>query len=115
MIKVLYKNGAKVVREDRQISPLSLSIKYGNFFAPMFLLSLKEVIESLDDYLELLNTLIYTISTGSFELFKLIIQIIQPDSLETPPCDNLNYDDPNDKEILKAMQINTNYSLLHYA
>lgn len=115
MVKLLYKAGASVTRDDRKVSPLSLSIKYGNFFVPAYLLSLKEVIESLDVYTELHQTLIYAISLGSYEMFKLVIDITQPPSLEIAPGESVDFMNPNDPYLLETMNNDLNYSLLHYA
>ena len=80
-----------------------------------YLLSLDEVIQNLMDHDEVMKTLIYVVATGSFQVFKFIIELIDPESLQMSIEGNMTQIFPKRKQLLNDINISTNYSLMHYA
>lgn len=101
----------------RKLLLISVSVYYVSFLNLnlfRFLLSLDEVLKSLLDHTEMMKTFIYTVSTGSIQIFKLLIELLEPESLRMPVTNDLNFMFNADKHISKTLKFDTSYSLLHY-
>ena len=80
-----------------------------------FLLSLDEVIQSLSSQLEMWRTLVYVVAIGSYQIFKFIIELIEPESLRMPIESISLTSKSNEESISKAINFDITYSLMHYA
>ena len=63
----------------------------------------------------MLKTFVFVIAIGSYQIFKFIIELVEPESLRMP-IDNIPTSSKvNEIKIPKAINFDTTYSLMHYA
>ena len=63
----------------------------------------------------MMKTLIYVVSTGSVQIFNLLMELLKPDSLRMPFTGQPQYLKPQEREIPRSFEFSLSYSLLHYA
>jgi hypothetical protein len=76
-------------------------------------LSIDEVIKSLLDHDEMMKTFIYVVSTGSITIFKLLVELLEPESFKMPETDS-NYSMNLRKKGVSKIEFSFDYSLLNY-